>query len=543
MSTYVIAYDVGTTGIKTCLFEISNKITLIGSSMAGYDLFVMDHGGVEQDPEQWWDAMCLTTAQVMEKTKLPKEAIAGISFCAQMQALVLVDRAGMPVRRAMSYMDNRAGEEMRKGIMTGPRISGLNAYKLLRSARISGAASASVKDPVWKYKWVERHEPEVFSRVYKWLDVKDFLVCRASGTFVMSRDSAFATLLCDTRRGKIRFSPELCKMFGVRTEHLPEICKSTDQVGTILPSAAGELGLMAGTPVFSGGGDASLIGVGAGAVSEGDTHIYMGTSGWVSTVVKKQKLDIRNMIGAIVGADPEHYNFFAELETAGKCLEWVKDHLALDEIGLFLEKKGVWDDPESIHESLYDYMMHCISDVPAGSGGVVFTPWLHGNRCPFEDPNARGMFFNISLETGKTELIHSVIEGVCYHLRWQLEAIEKNFGTNPRIRLVGGGALAPITCQILADMLGREIETVENPQNIGAVGAATATAVGLGIIGDIKDAKEIIPASRSFQPSTENKSAYDRGFPVYQSLYRNNKKAFSSLNQQKAANPFKFRSI
>lgn len=531
MSTYVIAYDIGTTGIKTCLFEISGKITLLDSAMAGYDLFVLENGGVEQDPKQWWAAMCQTTAQIMKKSDIPKESIAGISFCAQMQALVLVDKQGEPVRRAMSYMDSRAEGEMRKGMMTGLRISGLNAYKLMRTAQISGAAPASIKDPIWKYKWVENHEPQVFAKAYKWLDVKDFLVCKSCGKFVMSEDSAFATLLYDTRKGKRKFSEELCKMLGVQMKHLPKICKSTDQVGTITPKAAGELGLMAGTPVFSGGGDASLIGVGAGTVTEGTTHIYMGTSGWVSTVVRNQKLDIQNMIGSIVGADPQYFNYFAELETAGKCLEWVKDHLALDEIGLFLEKKNIWDDPESIYEGLYDFMMHSVKDVPPGSNGVIFTPWLHGNRCPFEDHYARGMFFNISLETGKTEMIHSVIEGVCYHLRWQLSAIDKTFKTSPVIRLVGGGALAPLTCQILANILNREIETVKNPQNIGAVGAAAVMAVGLGIIDDIKEVNQLITKDQSYTPDKKSVAVYDKIFPVFQSLYNNNKKAYKKLNK------------
>lgn len=534
MSAYVIAYDVGTTGVKTCLFGISDRITLLDSAMEGYDLFLLDNGGVEQDPNQWWQAMCRTTSRVMEKSGIPGEAIAGISFCAQMQAVVLVDDKGDPVRRAMSYMDNRGEEEMKKGIMSGFRIAGLNAWKLLRSIMVSGAVSASVKDPVWKYKWVENHEPEVFARVYKWLDVKDFLVCKACGAFVMSEDSAFATLLYDTRKGKREFSGELCRMMGVRLNHLPGVCKSTDQVGAITRKAAAELGLKEGTPVFSGGGDASLIGVGSGAVSEGDTHIYLGTSGWVSTVVKKQRLDIRNMIASIIGANPGGFNYFAELETAGKCLEWVKDHLAMDEIGLFLEKKHVWEDPESTYESLYDFMMDCIKNVPAGSGGVIFTPWLHGNRCPFEDHNARGMFFNIGLETGKTEMIHAVVEGICYHLRWQLAAVEKKVKTLPAIRLVGGGALAPLTCQILSDVLNREIETVENPQNIGAVGAAIIIAVGLGILGDIEAAGKFIPVHRRFLPDEKNAAVYNKFFPVFQSLYKNNVNAYRTLNQTKA---------
>lgn len=140
---------------------------------------------------------------------------------------------------------------------------------------------------------------------------------------------------------------------------------------------------------------------------------------------------------------------------------------------------------------MYDYMMEVIKDVPAGSNGVIFTPWLHGNRCPFEDYNARGMFYNIGIETGKTELIHSVIEGVCYHLRWQLESIEQKVKTSEAIRFVGGGALAPLTCQTLSDVLGREIETVDRPQDIGSAGAAVVIAAGLNIIHEIEDAKKL----------------------------------------------------
>ncbi|MDF3001066.1 MAG: carbohydrate kinase [Bacillota bacterium] len=531
MSTHVIAYDVGTTGIKTCLFEISDhKIHLIASAMEAYSLFLLEDGGAEQDPEEWWQAMCSTTRQVLKESGVSEDAIRGISFCAQMQGLVLVDDQGNPVRRAMSYMDSRGGEEMKRRIMKGFKISGLNAVKLLRSIKISGAVSASAKDPVWRYNWVKTNEPEVFRKVYKWLDVKDFLLCKASGRFVMSEDSAFATLLYDTRKGKKAFSRELCHMMGVHKQHLPEICRSTDIAGTITEKAALELGLPAGVPVFAGGGDASLIGVGAGAVSEGDTHIYMGTSGWVSTVVKKQILDIKSMIASIVGADQSSFLFFAELETAGKCLEWVRDHLALDEIGMFLEKKNICDNPESIHKSLYDYMMYSIKDVPPGSGGVIFTPWLHGNRCPFEDPNARGIFFNIGLETGKTEMIHAVLEGICYHLRWQLEAMEKSAKTSRTIRLVGGGALSPLTCQILSNILNREIETVDSPQNVGAVGAAAVIAVGLGIIERIEDAKKLIPVQGRYLPQVEHTSLYDESFRVFKSLYKNNAAAFKTLN-------------
>jgi len=394
----------------------------------------------------------------------------------------------------------------------GPKIAGMNAWKLLRSLQITGAVSGSVKDPVYKYRWVADNEPEIMAKTYKWLDVKDYLVLKATGKFTMSMDSAFSTLVCDTRKGRESFSPVVCKMMDVNMDHLQDIVLSTDNVGGITKEAADELGLAEGTPVFSGGGDASLIGVGAGATENGDTHMYMGTSGWVCTVVNKQMLDIGSMIASLPGADPERYNCFAELETAGKCLEWAKAQVGID-------------GTES-----YNDMMARLTDVPAGSNGVMFTPWLHGNRNPFEDPDARGMFFNLGLESTAEDMIHAVIEGVCLHLRWQMTAMTKLTPPSEIVRFVGGGAQSDLTCQILADVIGHTVETVDSPQNAGSVGAAAVMAVGLGVFENLQDAKKSVPASKTFTPRSENTKIYDGLFEIFKDLYKSNKKNFHKLN-------------
>ncbi len=526
---YVLAYDIGTTGVKTCLFRIEDRITLLASAGRGYGLYILEDGGAEQDGDEWWQAMCETTGELFKKTEIKPEEIAGLSFCSQMQGLVLVDRDGVPVHRPMSYMDQRATEEIKKGIAHGIQIAGANIWKLLKSLRITGAVSSSVKDPMWKYKWIEAHEPENFKRAYCWLDVKEYLICRCTGNFLMTEDSAYATLLYDTK--KKEWSKPLCRTFGIHMEHLPKIIRSEEQAGTLTAKAAGELGLPEGLPVFGGGGDASLIGVGAGCVNVGDTHIYCGTSGWVTTVTDKQMVDVTAMIAAIVGAQSGKYNYFAEMETAGKCLEWVKDHLALDEIGIYLEKQDVSEGQEAVYKSLYDYMTETVKKAPAGSGGVIFTPWLHGNRCPFEDPNAAGMFFGVRLETGKTELIRSVLEGVCYHLRWMLECQEKKLKTSEVIRFVGGGALSPVTAQILSDITGRTVEVVENPQNVGSVGAAAVVGVGLGIIPNLDKVGDFIPVSGKFVPDMGQKAIYDKYYEVFKRLYGANKKNYHILEK------------
>ena len=205
--------------------------------------------------------------------------------------------------------------------------------------------------------------------------------------------------------------------------------------------------------------------------------------------------------------------------------------IALDEVGVYYSKVHITD-VEKRHLSLFSYMTEVVSNALAGSGGVIFTPWLHGNRCPFEDPYSRGMFFNISLETGKTELIRAVLEGVCYHKRWMLESCAVKVKPSDTIRFVGGGALSDFTCQLLADVTGHRIETVDSPQNVGAMGAAACVGVGIGAIENFDKIKDYIPASKTFEPNISLKiDVYDKGYEVFKTLYKTNKKNFAILNK------------
>ena len=527
---YIISYDIGPTGVKTCLFTIDKEVRLVAGQYGTYSLTILENGGAEQDADEWWQALCTTTEGLLAKTGVSADEIDGISFCSQMQGMVLVDKDGNAVRKPMSYMDQRAGDVMKKYGGSAPAVLGLNTIKLIRSLCLTTAAPISVKDPIWKYLWVKDNEPENFKRAYKWLDVKEYLICRASGEFVMTKDSAYATFLYDTRDGKWEWSKALCDSYGVDINHMPKVIECTDMAGRITKKAASELHLKEGTPVFGGGGDATLIGIGAGCVSEGQTHIYSGTSGWVSTVTAKQLVDPICGIAAVVGAGPGIFNYFAEMETAGKCFEWVKDHLALDEIGVYLEKKNIAESVDRVYESLYDYLSATIAKSPAGAGGVIFTPWLHGNRCPFEDADAAGIFFNIKIETGKTELMRAVLEGICFHLRWMLEKEDKKVKTSDVIRFVGGGALSPVTCQILADITGRTIETVTDAQDVGAVGAALIAGVGLKSIESLSLARDFIPVKATYRPNPENAAIYEKNYDVFIKIYEANKKLFHEVN-------------
>lgn len=526
---HIIVYDFGTSSVKTCLFEIDSGIRLAASAAAGYGLYISDDGGAEQDTEEWWAALCMTTREVLKQSGFKPEEIEGLAFCSQMQGAVFVDENGNALRRPMNYLDQKGVREY-KACMNSSiiKVSGCSLYKLVRNLIVNYAASTSAKDPIWKYKWVENNEPAVYRKIYKWLDIGDYLVSRCTGRIVRTADSAFATFLYDTRKGKEGWNKGLLKMYKVKPEHMPEIIDCTDLVGGLTEKAAADLGLVKDIPVF-GGGDTTFVNIGAGCTKPGDTHIYVGTSGWVSTYLDYQTVDINAMITGVLSARHGYFNYYAELETAGKCFEWVRDHLALDEVNVYLDQTKITD-VESRFASLYDYLSDEVSKVPPGANGVIFTPWLHGNRCPFEDSKAGGMFFNIRIENGKRDMIRAVLEGICYHLRWLLESEMRKVKTSDIIRFVGGGALSPVTCQMLADITGRTIETVRNSQEVGAIGTALVVAAGIKGVDVLELSRQLVKAEHVYTPNPANKEVYERNYKVFKNLYKANASGFQKLN-------------
>ena len=528
---YIIIYDFGTSSVKTCLFAIDSEVRIVASATAAYGIYISEDGGAEQDTEEWWEAICSTTRALFDRSEITPDQIEGIAFCSQMQGTVLVDEEANAVRPPMNYLDQKGVKEYKKCMGSGIiKVSGCSLYKLLRNLIVNYAGSTSAKDPIWKYKWVEKNEPEVFRKTYKWLDVGDYLVARCTGRIIRTADSAFATFLYDTRKGKEGWNKGLLKMYQIDPKHMPDIIDCTDLAGGLTEKAANDLGLLKGIPVFGGGGDTTFVNIGAGCTRPGDTHIYVGTSGWVSTYLDYQTVDINAMITGVLSAKHGYFNYYAELETAGKCFEWVMDHLALDEIGIYLEKAKVTD-IESKYLSLYDYLSEVVSKVPPGANGILFTPWLHGNRCPFEDSRAGGMFFNIRIENGKRDMIRAVLEGICYHLRWLLECEMKKVKTSDPIRFVGGGALSPVTCQILADITGRTIEAVDHSQEVGALGTALVVAAGIKGVDVLELSRQLVKVTHTYKPDLKNREVYERNYRVFKKLYNSNASNFKELTK------------
>ena len=306
---HIIIYDFGTGSVKTCLFDIGSEIRLIASSTGSYGLYISDDGGAEQDTEEWWAALCSTTRDLFDRSNVRPEEIRGLAFCAQMQGTVLVDKDAKAVRRPMNYLDQKGIKEFKECMGSGMiKVSGCSLFKLVRNLIVNYAGSTSAKDPVWKYKWVENNEPENYKKIYKWLDISDYLAARCTGRIIRTADSAFATFLYDTRKGKEGWNKGLLKMYKVDPGHMPEIIDSTDLVGGLTQKAAKELGLVAGIPVYGGGGDTTFVNIGAGCTSPGDTHIY-------DVYVIALKEPVERLKGGLNGSNPKFVEFIQGLDT------------------------------------------------------------------------------------------------------------------------------------------------------------------------------------------------------------------------------------
>jgi xylulokinase len=306
---------------------------------------------------------------------------------------------------------------------------------------------------------------------------------------------------------------------GLDVDKFPPLVRSIDQVGGLTAEAARECGLLEGTPIFGGSGDSAGAAVGSGAVGEGDGHIYLGTSGWVGVVTEKTPTG-RHGVVAIHSADPDKALLFAEMETAGACLKWIADEFYRHEQA----------DPTI--SNVYALMDRDVESIPPGSDFLVATPWMYGERSPVADTWVRSTFFNLSADHTREHLLRAVYEGVAYNLRWMIQIVERHFGFPlPVLRVIGGGARGAPWMQIIADVTGRQVETIANPQEAGAVGTALTAAIGLGLYPDFEALKKVVRVEQEFEPQAGNAEVYDALYRTYGRIYSSLRDLYREVNQ------------
>jgi xylulokinase len=496
---------------------------IVGSAVEPYPLHILGHGGVEQDPEDWWNAVVRGTRRVLTVAGVDADRVVGVGCSSQWSGTVPVDRDGRPLMRALIWMDSRGAAQIRRITRGFPAVQGYGLRKLITWIRQTGGAPGhSGKDTVAHILYLHDREPVVYERTYKFLEPRDWINLRLTGQFATSSDAVALLWAADTRDANaVRYDDRLLRMTGLERGKLPDLVPAASVLGTLRPEAAAELGLRRSVRVVTGAPDIMASAIGAGAVRDFDTHLCIGTSSWLVCHVPYKKTDLFHNMASLPSAIPGRYLLANEQESAGVCLSELQRNVLFPQA--MTASAPVPDEP-------YAVMFTLAEAVPAGGDGLIFAPWLNGERTPVDDRTVRGGFFNQSLGATRGHLVRAVLEGVAYNSRWLLGYVEKF--TKRRVEAitaVGGGARSDLWCQIYADVLDRVVLQACDPALASARGAALQASVALGHLrwDEVADA---VPIARAFEPDPVRHRVYDRLFPEFVNLYRSTRRIYARLN-------------
>lgn len=515
LADHVLAIDLGTSGPKVAVVSLTGRV--LGWQTRSTQLLLGEGGAAEQDPEDWWQAVVAASRAVLEQCGMSRDRIAAVAVTSQWAGVVAVNAQGTPLHPAIIWMDSRGARYMPALCGGGPvRVQGYGVHKLPRWIRLTGGApSLAGKEPIAHMQLLRHEFPEVHRAAAMFLEPKDWLNHRLTGEFVATIDSIAVWWATDNRDlGKVDYDAALLDRVGLDRARLPRLVQATDVIGTLTRRAAEELGLRSQTVVVGGTPDVQSASVGSGAVRDGEPHMYIGTSSWLSCHVPFKKTDLFHNIASLPSALPGRYFVANSQETAGACLEWLRDSVLFpaDELGGREAPADFWTRLEALAKS-----------APVGSGGTMFTPWLYGERCPIADNHIRAGFHRLSLRSTRAELVRSVYEGVAYNMRWLLGYVESFVGKRmDSIRFIGGGASSPLWNQIMADVLDREIQQVADPRVCNARGAALLASLALGAV-RVEDIPAMVPIARTYAPHAEHRDLHAERFLAFRRLYRRNR--------------------
>lgn len=501
---FVIAHDLGTSSDKAVLIDTNG--TIICDAIAAYDFQYPNPGWVEQQPEDYWNAVIQTTREVMAASGVAPEDILGIVYSTQAMGIIPIDNDGHVLRPNITWVDGRAEDQAIKIMRL---LGGRQIFKSVIGIEITG------KDVLPKLLWIKQHEPEIYKATDKVLDVNGYLKFQSTGKKVAEWSGASSYTFDLKKKDWTRI---LFRAIGFDLNKLPDLVRSIDVVGGLTKSAAHELGLNEGTAVFGGCDDTQSAAIGSSANGEGEAHIYLGTSAWVGVMTERAP-KFKHGAVTLQSADPSKNLVVGITESAGSNFEWL--------INRFYEMEQ--KDPTL--EDIFALLERDAADIPPGSDHLVFTPWLLGERCPVATTTTRGTIFNIGLEHTRGHVVRALSEGIAYNLRWIIENYEKDFGFDiPHLKVTGGGSTNKSWMQILADVTQRRIITTSQPKMAGAIGAAVVAFVGAGVYADFNCVKQFIQANETFSPNPENKSIYDKLFQDYKRLYQSLKISYTQAN-------------
>jgi len=493
---YMMGIDVGTTGTRAVVVRPDGHV--VGAATGDHQPMRMPKPGwAEQDPADWWQATIVAVRAALANAGLKGADIAAVGLSGQMHGVVLLDQTYAVIRPALIWCDQRSqaqcdwitaqvGSERLIQLVSNPALTGFSAPKLL---------------------WVRDNEPENYARAAHFLLPKDFVRFRLTGEFATEVSDASGTLLFDVTNR--RWSSEMLGALDVDSKLLPRAYESPEITGQITRETALVTGLKAGTPVVGGGGDQASSAVGNGIVLPGLTSATLGTSGVIFTYTEAPKLDPRGRIHTFCHAVPGKWHVMGVTQGAGLSLRWFREHFGESE---------AWYARQTDVDS-YDLIIKEAEKIPPGSEGLLWLPYLMGERTPHLDAQARGMWFGLTAAHTRAHLIRSILEGVAFSLRDSLEIFQELEIPVKQIRASGGGSRSFLWRQIQADIYGKELVTLRTAEG-SAFGAALLAGVGAKIYASVQEsAREAIQIRERMTPQAANVRRYDKQYQIYRSLY------------------------
>ncbi|OLS24596.1 MAG: Glycerol kinase [Candidatus Thorarchaeota archaeon AB_25] len=495
MTEIVLAIDAGTTGVRSMFFDKAGNV--LGAAYSEYESTYPRPSWVEQDAESWWTQSCETIKRALSETGLNPERIIGISVTNQRETIVPIGEDGAPLHNAIVWQDRR----------TLPQCDWIE--KELSQDAVYSITGLTV-DPYFsapKILWFKQNEESVFKNTHKFLLVHDYLIYRLSDELVTDFSNASRTMLFDVRQAV--WSERILDGLGIPKEKLPTTVESGTMVGELTSKASDETGLKEGTPVVAGGGDQQCAALGVGVVKEGRMKSTTGTGTFILAHSKTVRLDPGLRVLCSRHVVPNSFVVEASMFTTGSALKWFRDNLGSEE-RIIADEKGV--DP-------YEIITEEASKIPAGSEGVLHIPHFAGSGAPYWNPHSRGIFAGLALGHTRAHIVRSILEGVSYEIRTNIEVMRELGLPSREIRVTGGAARSEAWMQIQANILRIPVIRTQM-EEATAVGAAILACKGIGVFKSVSQAaEEMVKTLDQLLPTKESLEVYQKGYKKFKALY------------------------
>ena len=511
MDRWILAIDLGNGGPKVAVVDLQNRIRAVSVRSVGVNIGL---GGLAtQDGHEWWSALMDASREAIAASNVNPADMHAVSITGQWGSTVPVDSSGVPVGDVLLWADTR-GQKYMKEVIGGPvSYQGFSPFRVLPWVKKTGGApTPSGADPTGHSLVLQRELSETYGSAAYLLEPVDYLGMRFTGVAAATPASMILSWLTDNRLGnEPAYDDALMSKSKRDFLKLPQLRATGSILGNILPHVADSLGIPHQVPVICGIPDLHAAVIGSGAVEPFATHVTISTTAWIGARVPFKKTDILHSIASVPGLD-NHYPIVANNhETGGAALRWLLEQVL----------------PHESYESLIAKAEHA----PPGCEGVLFTPWLNGERSPVEDKRVRASFLNMSLRTDQAALVRSVMEGVAFNSRWLFDAYEKFLGKKPDVvRIIGGGAQSDLWCQMHAYALNRPVERPAEPRDAQLKGAAAWAQVALGEI-SLEEAGKFARVTDTFYPDGPDREIYQELYSHYKGLYATLKKTHHRLNK------------